>query len=869
MGRAQDWSLIRMSDTWRYFKGRTEPSRPSEWQQLGFNDSEWATGPSGFSSVLYSLLNEATVLRDFGVDYQSLYLRKSFVVKDPASIKWLILRMDYEDGVVAYLNGREIVRRGFSGPTNSPVPYTALAEVHPRGPTEEVDISFARSVLVPGTNVLALQVHSASQAFDYSISISPELFANFSRGPLLQNASSNRIEIIWKTPVPTFGRVDFGIGNLSSSAMDLALSTNHVVVLTNLLPGTLYSYKASAWKDDVLASAPASTFRTLQLEGPISFGVIGDTGFGGVPQYLIADVLRSTAPDMVIQVGDVVYPAFSSDLADLRCFSVYREQMFNTTFFYAIGNHDSYDNQFDFFDAFHLPTNSVTGGEDFYSFDHGDAHFVILDSDLETGHDYRPGSPQYNWLEQDLRATKRPWKFLFFHHTIRTSSIHGADDYNRNGILDSVELQASIGALAEKYGVQIIFNGHDHGYEKFNLINGVGTFVSGGGGAVLYPLRQLQPESAHYLSMYECLKVVVSKDELAVHAYDASGYLFDSMYWRRTPPERRVYSAAFHSPPVETQPANDLDGNVIGQFFDFAGEGIGTVPGRFSNLGRVYVNNDRRNLYVGFEQSMIQSDQDIFLFLAVPGLKGVTNLTQIGNGIRDPDKEGADGLDLLANLSFTNFTPFVAAILGDEWGDTQARAFARPGATQGMGQGIFYLDTRISDVPSARLQQFNWRVQRGPASPESNADFIEIVIPYASLGGLSPGDTMQIGAVTGLGGVNSQPNVQTQDLDSSYLGYSLTQGPEGKAVLEGLSVKLADDPSIFINSIVWLKPDRFRLAWNSNPGRRYDVEFSPDLIQPFKRVVSPGLPITATLNRTVFEFPLGGRTAYYRVIALE
>ena len=53
----------------------------------------------------------------------------------------------------------------------------------------------------------------------------------------------------------------------------------------------------------------------------------------------------------------------------------------------------------------------------------------------------------------------------------------------------------------------------------------------------------------------------------------------------------------------------------------------------------------------------------------------MTNLFPIGNGKLDATGEGADGLDFLGNLSFSNFAPSIGCILGDEYADFQARSF--------------------------------------------------------------------------------------------------------------------------------------------------------------------------------------------------
>ena len=110
---AQQATLVRVSDACRYFKGTNAPSTPATaWQQMAFDDSTWLTGVGGFSTDQY--YDENTVLADMPTRYLSVFFRKKFTLTDPQAMKWLTLRIDYDDGFLAYLNGTEVARRGFA-----------------------------------------------------------------------------------------------------------------------------------------------------------------------------------------------------------------------------------------------------------------------------------------------------------------------------------------------------------------------------------------------------------------------------------------------------------------------------------------------------------------------------------------------------------------------------------------------------------------------------------------------------------------------------------------------------------------------------------------------------------------------------------
>ncbi len=813
---ADDIYLVRVGELWRFTAGAMAPSDPiSQWRQLGFKDDLWLQGHSGFS---YVYGDAATWLSDAQPGVTPIYMRRKFTVTDPASVQWLFLRADYQDGFIAYLNGAEIARRGVPGEPGSPVSADAIPP-HPPGAAEEIDVSTYARLLIPGENVLAIE---GRRAFPDNLGfvIIPELLANFTRGPFVQNSSTNRVQIIWKTLAASDTEVDYG-PTLALTNRYLATNyvSSHVATLTNLAPDTTYYYQARSAVGGKLARSPVYNFHTLKISGPLSFVVVGDTGYGSQAQYQMAEVIKSAAPDLVVHDGDVIYPTLTAGRLDLKCFSVYQPQMRGTPFFFILGNHDRYDNPFDFLAAFNLPTNTVTGTSHYYSFDHGDAHFVALDTDLRLDNGWSTNGPQYHWLEQDLAATAKPWRFLFFHMPIRSSGPHRIDDYNLNGIPDRLEFQSTIGVLASRYGVQVIFNAHDHLYERLKPVEGVHTIVTGGGGAVLYGFGgEFDAASAQFWSRYNCVKVKIQGETLELQALGLNGEVFDSMTIQRALPKPQTYLANWNSPVVESGPANDNDGNITGQTFNLTGTPIPTLPGRFSNLGRCYVNNDSNTLFIGFEQVMIYSNNNVFLFIESPRLPGVTNLLNVGNGIVDPDGRGADGLDFLANLSFTNFAPAIGCILGDEFGDGQTRNFARPGLDLNIGQGAYYLAPALPDVPGLRLQQFNRSPQNGPVFGEQNADFIEVAIPLSSLGGLQPGDNIKLGAVTGGGAFDTNLDRQIRQLDTSFMGYSLRGSGQGPVVLDGLSVRLAT------NSIAWSLdadadglPDAWEIAHGLNP----------------------------------------------------
>jgi hypothetical protein len=868
---AEDHVLVKQGDLWRVQAWKTNSVEPKAgWTELNYDDSTWQALPASFSTPTSSgpgFPEQTTLSAD---NIRTFVFRKTFHITDPAFVRWLALRIDYESGFVAYLNGVEIARRGFDASTNPPA-LGAAAVRHFRGPTELIDLASFIPTLKAGDNVLAVQLHT--DGVDYAgVMMATELLANFTRGPFIQNTTTNSTQIIWHTVVPTTGFVFFGKdADHLSIVSDPTVDRIHAPTLTGLEPGQTYIYRVYAQSGSQVAVADQGQFRTLKMPGsPFTFQVIGDTGQGLTPQFKLAEQMKAHPADLLVHVGDIVYPYFSDLHADARLFSIYRDEMRSTPFFFCVGNHDEYGGIADFYSDFYLPTNSL-GTEKYYSFDHADAHFVILATAADNGEKYDPSSPQYAWLQNDLAATHQRWKFIFFHNVMRSSSFHSRFDYYvGDGILDKYHLQTFIGGLAARYGAQIIFNGHDHAYERFAAVDGVNSFVSGGGGATLYAQEFIEDGSAQFHFRNHFLQVTVNGSELTVDAIDPDGKVFDHLYRSEAASGAQPFAAGWGSPLVESGPGTDLAGNIPAQTFNFAGQSMATKAGLRANLGRIHVRNDRTFLYLGFEDAMVWQDQAIALFLENPNQPGVNDLAPLGDNQIDATSggQGADGLDLLTNLKFRNFRPSIGCLFGDEMADTTIRNFKRANIRWATGQGVFRLDQNFSTVTGARMQQFD----RSPQTPvpslfNENADFIEVAIPLSELG--NPRDNLKLGAI-----VFGDPGTgaMTPVIDTAFAGVALDSAQDGSVTLEPVVIHLAPDPDPFSDGLGFrgsmITSTKLRFEWNSVPGATYTIQATSALGVAFADINAPGLPILATGAITTFDLTIDSTSPrFYRLRA--
>jgi hypothetical protein len=173
-GDSTQVTLIDIGHPGRYFKGTQEPSlgpngqAATTWTQIGFNDDPtrtgWLDGPCGYgySNESSELQLIGTQLNDMQGNYISIYARLRFTLNADqiSGMSDLEAEVHYDDAFVLYLNGIRVADSG-DIPGNPP-PFDQNSEQASDDLVDNVNLSGWMNLLVPGTNVLAIQIHNAS-----------------------------------------------------------------------------------------------------------------------------------------------------------------------------------------------------------------------------------------------------------------------------------------------------------------------------------------------------------------------------------------------------------------------------------------------------------------------------------------------------------------------------------------------------------------------------------------------------------------------------------------------------------------------------------------------------------------------------------
>ncbi|MBN2698439.1 MAG: CotH kinase family protein [Bacteroidales bacterium] len=194
---------------YRYLKGSEASSLSGDWILPDFDDSGWISGAAPF---WYGDGTGGTMLNDMQGSYSTFFLRTNFNAENTEQLKTLKFSIDYDDGFIIWINGKEALRQNV--PENVSYDSYALAN-HESGSPAVFYVDSSEVFLVEGLNTLAVHVlnvtlSSSDIHFDLSISAIPQLpeFADSSGGILFSHDAgffSEPFQLTMSSPVPGTG----------------------------------------------------------------------------------------------------------------------------------------------------------------------------------------------------------------------------------------------------------------------------------------------------------------------------------------------------------------------------------------------------------------------------------------------------------------------------------------------------------------------------------------------------------------------------------------------------------------------------------------------------------------------------------------
>jgi predicted phosphodiesterase len=266
----------------------------------------------------------------------------------------------------------------------------------------------------------------------------------------------------------------------------------------------------------VLLLVAAALPRAQSPDEPLRFAVIGDNGTGDQAQYDIGRQMttaRGAFPyGFVLMLGDNLYQPPSAQVYADAFERPYKALLdAGVDFIAVLGNHDAPESVR--YPGFHM------NGQRYFTFTRGRARFFAIDTNILDAR-------QLDWLERALSTATEPWKIAYFHHPIYSNGKrHGSD----------VELRVVLEPLLVRYGVQVVFSGHDHLYERLKPQKGIAYFVAGSSGKLRKGVRPSDTSAFAFDQEEAFMLVEIAEDELRFRAIGRGGTVVDAGVIRRQP----------------------------------------------------------------------------------------------------------------------------------------------------------------------------------------------------------------------------------------------------------------------------------------------------------------------------------------------
>lgn len=236
-----------------------------------------------------------------------------------------------------------------------------------------------------------------------------------------------------------------------------------------------------------------------------SIAIYGDTRTNNDIHTRVIEELAEFEPQIAFHSGDLSqrgqvqaeydrWKSISAPLAGL------------CTIYPAKGNHERDRELF-------LANFPYLNGSSWYSVEQDSLSIVVLD----TTEDLSPGSPQYEYLLQQVKADSSLPVILIMHHPVFSSGEHG----------DELGLGLYLPQVLENSRVKLVISGHEHSYERLEH-GGISYLVSGGGGAPLRERITEHPYSKTFVKKHNYIIAERVKDKLIISVYTLGKELIES-----------------------------------------------------------------------------------------------------------------------------------------------------------------------------------------------------------------------------------------------------------------------------------------------------------------------------------------------------
>jgi predicted phosphodiesterase len=404
-----------------------------------------------------------------------------------------------------------------ASPTDTYLPLTPLPSVTSPAPPTILPTASQPAAIIPGSD-------------------------SYVRPPTVQDISSTEATIVFELDEPgSYSLYCWADGADVQEGFSIPLQAgagSYVIELDGLDPDS--NYFAA-----VLSESSPRTYTSPQFAGeiwdpvrvhtlpdgglPVRIAVLGDSGFGQVLTYDLAQAMAAHEPDLFIHTGDLVYNAGQEETPvaafQLKFFATLSPILHQAAVFPVVGNHELYDDaRWDgrayYYDVFPMLPGLLDssswaevqdGNREWYRLELGPLQLLFLNTQLFYVGSHR--GEQDEWLQERLADEAFSYSIPVFHVPPYTSGRHR---------LDGTPVVRGWVPLFEENHVPLVLSGHDHNYERL-FQNGVTYVVSGGGSTALYQQGRPLDISQAFFAQSHFLILDIESGSIHVSAFNSEG----------------------------------------------------------------------------------------------------------------------------------------------------------------------------------------------------------------------------------------------------------------------------------------------------------------------------------------------------------
>ena len=482
------------------------------WKNMEFDDSNWKKGksPLGYGDDVSETdpsIPVGTVVGFGKADekYMTTYFRKYVNIENIAGIKEVECFIHVDDGAVVYINGVEAFRKGVE---DGEVKYTTVGKFKPK----EESFKIPASLFKTGKNLIAAEVHqdgpnSSDLWFELGIKVPGTAEVKKTEGkanetvkveePKIEKVSKVTITFTGDTKTTkgftwytsqNYKKSDLQVVEKTGNIVDFSKATKfrgyttiptnakneylHKVEATGLKAGTTYFFRAGDSVQNLWSET--GSFKTAGVNKKFTFIDIADTQAKSEDEAILSaqtlakSIETITDAEFIVHNGDIVDTGMSEIQWDW-VLNNSGKTLLNMTIAPVAGNHEEDKESF----AEHFNLKEVAGTDTktgvYYSYDYGNAHFIMLNTNEDSKEFNNFNIEQIDWMKKDAAEAKKrgaKWIIVTMHKGPYTTSNHAVDP----DIMGENGVRTKVVPLLNQIGADLVFQGHDHIYARTKVI---------------------------------------------------------------------------------------------------------------------------------------------------------------------------------------------------------------------------------------------------------------------------------------------------------------------------------------------------------------------------------------------------------------